>query len=144
MPEKRLRIPTNEPLIALVLNQESKTADDVYADIYAINDTSEPFIIKAKANFFQTVSEETGEGITHGPRPVEEITLEAKSFIKVGDIIEWELDSALWFDVAFKHQGDEIFTCNSYDLKSGKDIKCTLPVMNIEGYIYMVTLSKEE
>ena len=133
----------DEPILALVLNEKSQSADDVHADIYVINATDHAFEIMTKSDFFQTVNEETGDVISVGPKP-HTMTLKPHTVEKVGDIIEWELDFALGFDVAYKRPGEKQFTYLGANLKSGRSFTITLPVLNKRGGIVRLHQYKKE
>ena len=121
------------PICAVVDTDDHKSPDDVVSIIYLINTTDQDFVIKTKADFFQTVDEETGKGITHGPK-AKQTTLKANSYAKVGDILGWELDSCLGFDVFYKGTLDEEFIHLSYNFRGGKE--CKLPLLDQDGSVY--------
>ncbi|MBI4145932.1 hypothetical protein HY489_01190 [Candidatus Woesearchaeota archaeon] len=129
-------------ILALVMNEQSKTADDVHADIYLINTEAVTLVVRTKADFTQTVNEKTGASITVGPKPAE-LELKPNSATKVGNIIEWELDFALWFDVWHKKKTDKNFTVSSYHLKGTKQEQ-VLPVLNKKGLVVQPSVTREE
>lgn len=125
------------PLIATVMNPHSKSADDVDQDIYLINASEKPIeIVKASSAFYTTVDEETGGGITTGaPELKDPFVLLPKSYLHTGNILGWELDSALWMDVWYKKEGSQDSVHLSFDLKSSA-LSCTPPYLNQRGFIY--------
>lgn len=95
-------MPKPEIVLALVFPDEKpKSADDKYADIYLINSSDREIAVRTSAQFFHTVDENSGEGVTTGPLGLEAV-LKPSFALKVGDIRWWELDSALGFDVYFR------------------------------------------
>lgn len=118
-----------EPVVVTVLNTESQSADDVHAWIHVINPTARAFRISTQAEYFQTVNEDTGAGITVGPKPVERV-LEPGTSLEVGDILEWELDTTCEFILVF----DSV--CKAMSLKSDPSVTCRVPILNRRGRVH--------
>ena len=82
--------------------------------------------LTAETDFFVTVDEETGEGISHGSGR-KRVELSAGEYAKVGDIAGWEWDSSLHFDITVEVEGRSLRL--GYNLKSSTRIAITLPGM---------------
>lgn len=130
---KKLKV----PLIAGITNPNSKSADDVSEDLYLINPSDVPLnIVKASASFHVTVDEKSGAGVTHGSPPLNiPFVVLPKSYLHVGNILGWELDSSLWFDVWFRKEKNQNSTHFTFNLKDST-LPCILPQMNQRGFLY--------
>jgi hypothetical protein len=129
-------------VLGLALNPASKTADDKYADIYLLNRGNESFEIEAAADFSTTVNEDIGQTLVHGSRP-NTLILSPGAYALVGDIIEWELDSALWFDIFFRKKKGTQWYWLSYHLK-GSDAKIVIPQLSIECWVVEPMIKKKK
>lgn len=132
---------TTFPLLVMVPLDDTVSASQVTHDLYCFN-AAEPggsyISVSAEADFFTTTDDDTGEGIHHGPKPVE-VNLAPGECAKVGDIEGWERDSGMNFELII-HAGVDIdfettdrrFSLG-YDLKSSGGRKITLPG-KLKGY----------
>ncbi len=102
----------------LIQGVESRTADDVVEIIYLQNDTDRTYVAKVRADFFTTVDDESGEALHHGPAGTE-VELAPGERARVGDIVGWEWDSALGFDIEFRLAEDDGSRRVHYDLQAG-------------------------
>ena len=94
----------------------AKTADDVVEIIYMRNDTARTWAATIRARFSQTVDDESGAEIVHGP-PGLEIELAPGERARIGDILGWEWDSAVRrLEVEYGHAGDDGPRRVSYNL----------------------------
>jgi len=123
-----------EPLVATVRRAASRSSDDVDTDIYVLNPSAEPFELKTSARFALTVNDETGAGVVHGPKP-QSLVLSPASATRVGEVLGWELDSALFFQVSYRRVGAPAWSHWEVDLKSRG---CTgrLPLVGAAGALH--------
>jgi hypothetical protein len=122
----------NPLVLGLVLNPHSKTADDKYADIYLWNNGQSSIQVETRSGFSVTANEQTGDSLVHGAKS-KLLTLRTGEYAWVGDIIEWELDSALWFDIYFK-DGDKKWMWLGYNLGRSYS-KSIVPQLNAECWV---------
>lgn len=117
--QQAFRAETSDDLPALLIQDvPSRTADDVVDVIYLQNDTERTYVATVRAKFSTTVDDESGEALHHGSAGTE-VELAPGERARVGDIVGWELDSYLGFDIEFRRAED----CGSrrvhYDLGAG-------------------------
>ena len=119
------------PLLVMVSRDDHVSASDVTEDLYCYNTTRSLMSLTTEADFFVTVDEETGAGISHGSRP-EHVNLAPGEYAKVGDIKGWEWDSGMSFNVTVEID-DRSFHLE-YNLKSTTGRAITLPGKE-KGYV---------
>ena len=75
---------TTFPLLVMVPLEDATSASQATHDLYCFNATESDISVSAEADFFTTTDDDSGEGIHHGPKPVE-VTLAPGECAKVGD-----------------------------------------------------------
>ncbi len=101
-----------------LFSQEFEVLSDyeVVKTIYLLNGTDRNIIAKASAGFFQTIDDDSGQTLEHGSDAAE-VILAPGQWTQVGNVLGWELDSALMFDIEFRHAGENNWRKLAYDLR---------------------------
>lgn len=120
----------------------TKSADDVFAEIYLINTASKVCRVRTQGDFWLTVDDASGQAVKHGSSAIEH-ELKPKQAAKAGNILGWELDSALGFDVWLQKFGEKSWTHRAYNLKGGGKEEL-LPVIKKKGVIRKPIFEKTE
>jgi hypothetical protein len=123
-----------EPLVATVRRAASRSSDDVDTDIYVLNPSAEPLELKTTARFALTIDDETGAGVVHGPK-AQSLVLSPASATRVGEVLGWELDSALFLQVSYRRVGAPAWSHRGVDLKS-RGCPGQLPLVGAAGSLH--------
>ena len=125
---------SHSPLVATVPRPASSSSDDVESDIYVLNPTAEPFLLRTRARFSVTVDEVSGAAAEHGPA-AGDTTLPAQSATKVGDILGWERDSALFFQISYRRVHERRWEHLGTDLKRSACVG-HVPMVGARGVLH--------
>ena len=122
-----------EPLVVTVPRPERRSPDAVDSDIYLLNPSAHSFEAKTSARFQVTVDDLSGESVEHGPVACE-LVLAPASATKAGEILGWELDSSLFFQISYRRIGENQWKHFGMDLK-----RCAcggrLPLLGSHGFL---------
>lgn len=84
-------------------------------DLHVLNPSRAPLRVRFSGRYWQTVNEDTGTSVTHGP-PMAEFSIVPGQMTWAGNIVGWEWDSVLDAELAIIHE-DGTTTVLFYDLK---------------------------
>jgi hypothetical protein len=127
-------VPRTASILLVSVPRKAVGPDGVDREIYVINLSTDVIEVRTSAGFLTTVDEDTGQGVEHGPRPTAR-DVRPGAAEKVGDVLGWELDSALYFQVSFRARGEAAWTHLGFDLKRPDDDEI-LPVLGVRGSRY--------
>ncbi|MBI1845607.1 MAG: hypothetical protein HYR86_01380 [Candidatus Rokubacteria bacterium] len=130
---RRLIGSVDEPLLALVFDDDPETGEDLSAEIYLINATAGTFVAQTAQEITASSADEEGGSSTRVETA--DWTLPPGTATRVGDIVAWELDFALYVDVAFRRPGDDGARSKSYHLNAA-GFACVLPLLEVPGSIF--------
>lgn len=100
-------------------------ADDVAFEFHCLNTTSHEFIVTTRSDCAMTVNEETGAFISPGSPPSEH-RLAPGEAVQIGDVLGWELDGVVAFDVRFTRTDNGCFSRRNYALHH-RSHPCQIP-----------------
>lgn len=112
------------PTIACLENPHAG-ADEIVFEIHCHNTTSHEFIVTTHSDSAMTVNEETGAFITPGSPPSEH-RLAPGEAVQIGDVLGWELDGVVAFDVSFTRTDNGCFYQRNYALHH-RSHPCRIP-----------------
>ena len=114
----------------------ARTADDAVVIIYLRNDTDRTCLATVRARFSTTLDDESGAALQHGPAG-SEVELAPGEWAQIGDILGWELDSALSMTIEYRQPGESEPRRMWYDLggrRHRRDVAGLGEVYEVEPY----------